>query len=379
MSEDLESRLKQAESKLEDLKEYLDVDSARVRALELQQASAEPGFWDDRAKATRIMTRLSRLEEDVQAYDSLAAKLSDASVLWQLASEEQDAGASTEAQQQLDALDEELDRLEIRALLAGEYDQSDAIASLNAGEGGTESCDWAAMLLRMYTRWADWQPDLTFELLDVQPGEETGIKSATFAVRGRFAYGLLSTERGVHRLVRISPFDSSGRRHTSFASLDVIPEVAETEEPEIDPGDLRIDVYRAGGPGGQSVNTTDSAIRITHLPTNTVVTVQNERSQLQNRAVAMKILAARLAEMARREKQKELDQLRGEQLEIGFGSQIRSYVLHPYQMVKDRRTEVEVGNPDAVLDGEINVFIDAELRRRRALQTDRAPSSPGKH
>ncbi len=354
------------------LRSSFDIEAKRTRTLELQERTAQPGFWDDQAAATRSMTELARLEDDINAHGSLSSKLEEAEVLWQLASEENDLASYRDAVGLLDELDAELERLEIRALLSGEHDQADAIASLNAGEGGTEANDWAQMLLRMYLRWVEKHDDLEAEVLDVQPGEEAGIKSATFSVRGRFAYGLLSTERGVHRLVRISPFDSSSRRHTSFASVDVIPDVAEAAEVELDPTELRIDVYRSGGPGGQSVNTTDSAIRITHTPTGTVVTVQNERSQLQNRAVAMKILAARLAELARREKQKEMDQLRGEQMEIGFGSQIRSYVLHPYQMVKDRRTEVEVGNPEAVLDGDLDVFIDAELRRRRAAAT--APS-----
>jgi peptide chain release factor 2 len=314
------------------------------------------------------MTQLSRLQEDVESHRKLVEQHEEAGILWQLSVEENDAASYRDAVALLDQLEEELERLEIRALLSREYDEADAIASLNAGEGGTESCDWASMLLRMYLRWAERHEGLEAEVLDVQPGEEAGIKSATFRVKGRFAYGLLSTERGVHRLVRISPFDSSNRRHTSFASLDVIPDVPETEELALDSSELRIDVYRSGGPGGQSVNTTDSAIRITHIPTNIVVTVQNERSQLQNKAVAMKVLAARLADRARREKQKELDQLRGEQMEIGFGSQIRSYVLHPYQMVKDRRTEVEVGNPEAVLDGDLDVFINAELRRRRTAR-----------
>jgi len=353
------------------LRSSFDIETKRTRNLELQDRIAQPGFWDDQASATRSMTEMSRLEDDIGAHEGLSAKLEEAETLWQLASEEDDAGSHREAVGLLDQLDAELERLEIRALLSGEHDQADAIASLNAGEGGTEANDWAQMLLRMYLRWVEKHDGLQAEVLDIQPGEEAGIKSATFSVRGRFAYGLLSTERGVHRLVRISPFDSSARRHTSFASLDVIPELAEEAEVELDPGELRIDVYRSGGPGGQSVNTTDSAIRITHIPTNTVVTVQNERSQLQNRAVAMKVLAARLAELERREKQKEMDQLRGEQMEIGFGSQIRSYVLHPYQMVKDRRTEVEVGNPDAVLDGDLDVFIDAELRRRRATAGSR--------
>ncbi|HEX2052981.1 MAG TPA: peptide chain release factor 2 [Actinomycetota bacterium] len=369
--DDLQPRLKQTQAKLDDLKEFLDIEAKRARALELQETISRQDFWDDQASATKTMTELSRLEDDVKTADRLASQLEEAEVLWELASEEDDQGSYQDAVKILDQLEAELARLETRALLSGEYDEANAIASLNAGEGGTEANDWAQMLLRMYLRWVERHEGLEAEVLDIQPGEEAGIKSATFSVRGRFAYGLLSTERGVHRLVRISPFDSNSRRHTSFASLDVIPEVEPDADVDIDPTELRIDVFRSGGPGGQSVNTTDSAIRITHLPTGTVVSVQNERSQLQNRAVAMKILASRLAELARREKQKELDQLRGEQMEIGFGSQIRSYVLQPYQMVKDRRTDVEVGNPDAVLDGDLDVFIDAELRRRRAAAAGR--------
>lgn len=316
------------------------------------------------------MTELSRLQDDVAAYTALVTKLEEANLLWLLAREESDLEAYREATAALDELDRELERLEIRTLLGGEYDEAEAIASLHAGEGGTESCDWAATLLRMYLRWAERQ-GLEAEVLDVQPGEEAGIKQATFMLKGRFAYGLLSAERGVHRLVRLSPYDASNRRHTSFASLDVIPEVEDSVEADIDPAELRVDVFRSGGPGGQSVNTTDSAIRITHLPTRTVVAVQNERSQLQNKAVAMRILAARLAERARLQKRQELEELRGEQMEIGFGSQIRSYVLHPYQMVKDHRTGVEVRNPEAVLDGDIDVFIAAELRRRRATRSSK--------
>jgi peptide chain release factor 2 len=326
--------------------------------------SARPGFWDDQTAATKVMSQLSRLEDDVSAYEKLAFKLEEAELFWQLAEEERDRGSYDEALGLLQHLDTELERLEIRTLLSGEYDQADAIASLHAGEGGTESCDWAAMLLRMFLRWAERQ-GLKAEVLDLQPGEEAGVKQATFTVKGRFAYGLLSAERGVHRLVRMSPFDSSNRRHTSFASLDVIPEVEDPQQVPIDPTELRIDVFRSGGPGGQSVNTTDSAIRITHLPSGIVVSVQNERSQLQNKAVAMTILASKLADIARREREKQMDELRGEQMEIGFGSQIRSYVLHPYQLVKDRRTGLEVGNPEAVLDGDIDGFIAAELRRRR--------------
>jgi peptide chain release factor 2 len=252
-------------------------------------------------------------------------------------------------------------------LLSGPYDEHDAIATIQAGAGGTESQDWAEMLLRMYGRWAE-RHGIRFEVDELHPGEEAGIKSATFMVHGTNAYGLLSAERGVHRLVRISPFDAQKRRHTSFAALDVIPllEREEEEEVEIPEEDLRIDVYRSSGPGGQSVNTTDSAVRITHLPTGIAVACQNERSQLQNRAVAMRILKARLAELERRRRAEEMNELRGERKAVDFGSQIRSYVLAPYQMVKDHRTDVEVGDPSRVLDGDIDRFIEAELRRRAA-------------
>jgi peptide chain release factor 2 len=257
-----------------------------------------------------------------------------------------------------------VERLELATLLGGEYDKNDAVASLHAGAGGTESQDWAEMLLRMYLRWAE-RNDLEVELDEVQPGEEAGIKSATFIVRGPYAYGLLSAERGVHRLVRISPFDQQSRRHTSFASLDVIPLLSEDVDIEIDPKDLRIDTYRSSSAGGQHVNVTDSAVRIVHLPTGIQAACQNERSQMQNRAVAMQILKSRLAERMREERQERIEQLRGEQRGIDFGSQIRSYVLHPYRMVKDHRTDVEMGDVDRVLDGDLDRFIEAELRRRR--------------
>lgn len=310
------------------------------------------------------MSELSRVEDDVKAADGLAERLEEASTLFDLAREENDQASYDEAVSGLSQIRKEMSDLEILTLLGGEHDEADAIVSLQAGEGGTESCDWAAMLLRMFLRWAEKRGFET-ELLEVQPGDEAGVKHATFTVKGRFAYGLLSTEKGVHRLVRISPFDASSRRHTSFASLDIVPALEDPQAVEIDPTELKIDVYRSGGPGGQSVNTTDSAVRITHLPSGIVVAVQNERSQLQNKAVAMSILAARLADRARQERHDQLEEIRGEQMEIGFGSQIRSYVLHPYQMVKDRRTETETGNVDAVLDGDIDEFIAAELRRRR--------------
>jgi len=314
------------------------------------------------------MAELSSLEDDLRSFDDLASRLEDAHVLHTLAQEESDAATYDESLRALAAVERSLEELEIRTLLSGEHDDADAIASVHAGAGGTESCDWAEMLLRMFLRWCE-RRGFAAEVLEVQPGEEAGIKRATFTVKGRFAYGLLSTEKGVHRLVRISPFDASRRRHTSFASLDVVPALTDDVEVDIDPKDLRIETYRSSGAGGQHVNVTDSAVRITHVPTNIVVAVQNERSQFQNRAVAMKILAARLAERQRQDRLKELDAIRGEQMEIGFGSQIRSYVLHPYQLAKDHRTDVEVGNVAAVLDGDIEPFIEAELRRRRSQGT----------
>ena len=296
-------------------------------------------------------------------YDRLAERLEEAEVLDQLVDEEGDAPTEVELRAHLESLSSDLDRLELAALLSGEFDDADAIASLHAGAGGTESQDWAEMLLRMYLRWAE-REGFEVELDEVSPGEEAGIKSATVTVKGKNAYGILSAERGVHRLVRISPYDASSRRHTSFASLDVVPVIEEDAAIEIDPNDLRIDTYRSSGAGGQHVNVTDSAVRITHLPTGITAACQNERSQMQNRAVAMRILKARLAELARRERQEKIEGLRGERREIQFGSQIRSYVLHPYRMVKDHRTNLEVGNVDAVLDGDLTKLIEAELRRR---------------
>ncbi|MCA1706604.1 MAG: peptide chain release factor 2, partial [Actinobacteria bacterium] len=274
-----------------------------------------------------------------------------------------DAATFKEATSELAALESELSTLEVTALLGGEFDDNPAILEVHAGEGGTDSQDWAEMLLRLYERWAE-RKGFKLELLELTPGDEAGIKSATLTVEGRHAYGLLAAERGVHRLVRISPFDAAKRRHTSFASVDVTPEVEATSEVEISPDDLRIDTYRSSGAGGQHVNVTDSAVRITHIPTGLVVSCQNERSQMQNRAVAMRILQSRLLARMREAQLAEMAALKGGKQEIGFGSQIRSYVLHPYQMVKDHRTEVEVGNVQGVLDGDIDGFIEAELKRK---------------
>jgi len=281
----------------------------------------------------------------------------------ELLADEEDPELHAELRRSLRSLETDLDRLELESLLGGEYDDNDAVASIHAGAGGTESQDWAEMLLRMYLRWAE-RRGFHVELDEVLPGEEAGIKSATFILSGPHAYGLLSAERGVHRLVRISPFDASRRRHTSFASLDVIPLLEEEAELEIDPKDLRIDTYRASSAGGQHVNVTDSAVRITHLPTGIQAACQNERSQMQNRAVAMRILRSRLADLMRREHQQKLENLRGERRDIEFGSQIRSYVLHPYQLVKDHRTDLEIGDVNRVLDGDLDPLIEAHLRQR---------------
>ena len=309
------------------------------------------------------MTELSRLSEDVTLYERTSSRAGDARLLWELASAESDEATYKESLTELQALESELSKLEVTALLGGEFDDNPAILEVHAGEGGTDSQDWAEILLRLYQRWTE-RRGFKLELVEVTPGDEAGIKSATLTVDGRHAYGLLAAERGVHRLVRISPFDAAKRRHTSFASVDVTPEVEEDVEVDISPDDLRVDTYRSSGAGGQHVNVTDSAVRITHIPSGLVVSCQNERSQMQNRAVAMRILKSRLLAKMREERDAEMAAMKGGKQEIGFGSQIRSYVMHPYQMVKDHRTDVEVGNVQAVLDGDIDRFIEAELKRK---------------
>jgi peptide chain release factor 2 len=320
--------------------------------------------WNDQSRGQRLTTELSRINDVLQRQSRLGTQLDDIVAAGELLSAEDDPELARELDTKVAALEAELDRVELASLLSGEYDGHEAVVSLHAGAGGVDSQDWTEMLLRMYLRWAE-REGFRLELDETLPGEEAGIKSATFTLSGTNAYGLISAERGVHRLVRLSPFDQAHRRHTSFASLDAIPLIEEDEdELEIDPKDLRIDIFRATGPGGQGVNTTDSAVRITHLPTGITAACQNERSQLQNRAVAMRILKSRLAERARREHEAKIESIRGDRLDIEFGSQIRSYVLHPYRLVKDHRTGVESGNVDAVLAGDLDRFIEAELRRR---------------
>src|SRR6266536_3964741 len=342
-----------------------DVESKQARATELERELSAPGVWDDPSRGQQLTTQLSRLSADLERYRRLVRQVDDLQAADELLSSEDDPELERELAAKLDTLQAELDRVELANLLSGEYDPDDAVLSLHAGAGGVDSRDWTEMLLRMYLRWAE-REGFKAELDEVLPGEEAGITSATLTVKGENAFGLLSAERGVHRLVRLSPFDQAHRRHTSFASLDVIPLIPEDskEDIEIDPKDLRIDTYRSSSAGGQHVNVTDSAVRITHLPTGITAACQNERSQMQNRAVAMQILKARLAELMRREHQQKIEDLRGVRPDIEFGSQIRSYVLHPSQMVKDHRTGLETSDVHRVLDGDLDSFIEAYLRLR---------------
>lgn len=323
-----------------------------------------PGFWDDQQSAQAVVKEISTLKRSIEQWEAVYRAYEDAQALYELVSEEPDEALEEELEGTLAKLERDVDRLELASLLNGEYDSSNAILSIHPGAGGTESQDWAEMLLRMYTRWADSR-GYDVEVLDYQPGEEAGIKSVTILVSGLNAYGYLKAEKGVHRLVRISPFDASGRRHTSFTSVDVMPEISDDVDLEIKPEDLRIDTYRASGAGGQHVNKTESAVRITHIPTGIVVQCQSERSQHSNRDAAMKILRSRLMERQLRERQAKLEELKGEQGEIAWGNQIRSYVFCPYTLVKDHRTNVEIGNVQAVMDGMIDPFIEAYLKLKR--------------
>ncbi|OEG00136.1 peptide chain release factor 2 [Vulcanibacillus modesticaldus] len=320
-------------------------------------------FWDDQSAAQKVINETNHLKDQIEKMDKLSEQYDDLQIMFELAIEEDDESILKDIEKGLKELWKNFADFELQLLLNEPYDKNNAILEIHPGAGGTESQDWASMLLRMYTRWAE-DHGYKVEILDYLAGDEAGIKSVTLLIKGHNAYGYLKSEKGVHRLVRISPFDASGRRHTSFSSVEVMPEIDDDIDIEIKGEDLKIDTYRSSGAGGQHVNTTDSAVRITHIPTGTVVTCQTERSQIKNRERAMKILKARLYELQIEEQQKELAELRGEQKEIGWGSQIRSYVFHPYSMVKDHRTNTEVGNVNAVMDGEIDVFIDAYLRNK---------------
>jgi len=321
------------------------------------------GFWDDHEQAQKLLKEKKRIETKINEYETLSGEFEEIELMIELAEEEDDKNLIPEIEDAYELYQHKYDTLRIRTLLNGEYDSNNAIISIHAGSGGLDAQDWAEMLLRMYTRWAE-SKEYRVNIWDLQYDPEGGIKNATLFIEGENAYGYLKNEKGVHRIVRISPFDSSGRRHTSFASLDVMPEIDDDIEVEIDPEDLRIDTFRSSGAGGQHVNKTDSAIRITHIPTNIVVSCQNERSQHQNKEVAMKVLKSRLLELAKEEHKGKIDELKGDYSQISWGSQIRSYVFHPYSLVKDHRTNAEVGNVYAVMDGDLDYLINEKLKQR---------------
>jgi peptide chain release factor 2 len=370
---DFTAELKTLGERLAEAQRYLGREKLESRRGELEAEVARPDLWDDQDNARAVTKELGRVTDDLGQLDALRSSLDDADALLELTEESAASGArdatlDAELVETVDALGSRLGALEMQSLFSGEYDELDAVCEVHAGAGGTDAQDWTEVLLRMYQRWAE-RRGFTVELDEATEGQEAGLLSATFIVHGRFAYGLLATERGVHRLVRMSPFDSQHRRQTSFASVEVTPFLEDVSDVEIDEKDLRIDTYRSSGAGGQHVNKTDSAVRLTHLPTGVVVAVQNERSQHQNKAKAMQILAAKLAELARAERQAEISALSGERVDNAWGNQIRSYVMAPYQLVKDLRTNKETGNVDAVLDGDLDAFMEAELRRQRESGT----------
>jgi peptide chain release factor 2 len=371
---DFPSELAALAARLAEAERYLGRDRLETRRAELESEVARPDLWDDPERATAATKELGRVSADLEQLVELGRTLEDARALVELTEESvaagaRDLGLEAELVETVDSVERRLGALELQSLFSGDYDELDAVCEVHAGAGGTDAQDWTEMMLRMYQRWAE-RRGFSVEVDEATEGQEAGLLSATFIVHGRFAYGLMSTERGVHRLVRMSPFDSQHRRQTSFASLDVTPFLEDVAaEVEIDEKDLRIDTYRSSGAGGQHVNKTDSAVRLTHLPTGIVVSCQNERSQHQNKAKALQILGAKLAERARAERQAELAALSGARVDNAWGNQIRSYVMAPYQLVKDLRTEHDTGNVDAVLDGDLDPFMEAELRRRREQDT----------
>jgi peptide chain release factor 2 len=368
-ADDLPEQLKDLDQTLVTIEKVLDLDAMRRDVVELNEQVAAPDLWDDPEHGQQVNSRLSHLQGDLSRVESLRRRLDDVEVLFELAEGEDDAATLAEAHTELASIRKSIGELEVRTLLSGEYDERDALVTIRSEAGGVDAADFAEMLLRMYLRWAERHGYPT-EVFDTSYAEEAGIKSATFQVKWPYSYGTLSVEQGTHRLVRISPFDNQGRRQTSFAGVEVVPVVEQSDHVEIPDDEIRVDVYRSSGPGGQGVNTTDSAVRLTHLPTGIVVSCQNERSQLQNRASAMTVLQAKLLARRRQEQQAKIDALKGDN-SGSWGNQMRSYVLHPYQMVKDHRTEQETGNTGAVLDGEIDEFIEAGIRWRRQAETAR--------
>ncbi|MGN6664134.1 MAG: peptide chain release factor 2 [Solirubrobacterales bacterium] len=362
-SEPIAPRLAAVREQLSLLADYLDPAGLEKEAAQLEEEMGRPGFWDDQEAAAKTSAAHARAQRRLEMFCDLERDVADLGDLAEMAAEDEEMAAELESQ--LGSVEHRLAELEEARLFSGEYDAGDAVVTVHAGAGGTDSQDWAEILLRMYLRWAE-RRGFEVEMVEASPGEEAGLKSATFIARGENAYGLFAAERGVHRLVRISPFDASSRRHTSFAQVEVGPVVDENVDVEIDEGDLRIDTYRASGAGGQHVNKTDSAVRITHVPTGVVVQCQNERSQTQNKAVAMQLLRSKLIELEERKRSEELAKQRGEVKDVAWGSQIRSYVLHPYTMVKDHRTEHEVGDVQRVLDGDLDDFVRDYLNKTAA-------------
>ncbi|BCJ58423.1 peptide chain release factor 2 [Micromonospora endophytica] len=363
---DFAEQLKELDATLRNIEAVLDVDRLRADKARLEQEASAPDLWDDQAKAQQVTSQLSYVNGEIEKLGSLRSRLDDAHVLLELAEAEADSGVLTEVESEITGLGKAIEEMEVRTLLSGEYDSREALVAIRAGAGGVDAADFAEMLLRMYLRWAERHGYPT-EVYETSYAEEAGLKSATFTVKVPYAYGTLSVESGTHRLVRISPFDNQGRRQTSFAGVEVLPVVEQTDHIDIPENEMRVDVYRSSGPGGQSVNTTDSAVRITHIPTGIVVTCQNEKSQLQNKASALRVLQARLLERKRQEEQAKLQGLKTDAAG-SWGDQMRSYVLHPYQMVKDLRTEQETGNPTSVFDGDLDAFIEAGIRWRKQQQ-----------
>lgn len=368
MDPDRQSQIAALDTTLTTVERVLDVDELRARIGKLEHEAADPKLWDDQANAQKVTSELSHAQGELRRVEGLRGRLDDLPVLYELAVEEGGTQELAEADAELASLQADVEAMEVRTLLSGEYDEREALLTIRSGAGGVDAADWAEMLMRMYIRWAE-QHGYGVEVFDTSYAEEAGIKSATFAVHAPFAYGTLSVEQGTHRLVRISPFDNQSRRQTSFAEVEVLPVVETTDHIDIPETDIRVDVYRSSGPGGQSVNTTDSAVRLTHIPTGIVVTCQNEKSQLQNKVSAMRVLQAKLLERKRSQERAEMDALKGEG-SASWGNQMRSYVLHPYQMVKDLRTEYEVGSPAAVLDGDIDGFLEAGIRWRNRRDDD---------
>ena len=351
---------------LKSIEAVLRIDDMRNEIADLEQQAAAPDLWNDVEAAQAVTSKLSYLQGDLRRVEELRSRLDDVALMHEMAEEEDDEATRAETERELTSIRTVIDELEVRTLLSGEYDSREALVTIRSEAGGVDAADFAEMLMRMYLRWAERHKYPT-EVYDVSYAEEAGIKSATFAVKHPYAYGTLSVEQGTHRLVRISPFDNQGRRQTSFAGVEVLPVVEQTDHVDIPENEIRVDVFRSSGPGGQSVNTTDSAVRMTHIPTGIVVSCQNEKSQIQNRAAALRVLQARLLVVRQAEQRAEMDALKGEG--SSWGNQMRSYVLHPYQMVKDLRTEQETGNTAAVLDGDIDSFIEAGIRWRRQQET----------